>query len=299
MTRRAMRHAALTLPALLSVAALPLSPARAAEIVTPPPVYPADTWQGRSVATLRVLDRLDSRVQILTVPVGQDATFKALSIHVGACRDRPAGLVPDAAGWLSVRDTHLGGAGFDGWMLSGEPFVGVFENPLYDVRMLGCAGDMVAPVPPPLTAPEAESGAPPDGGVPGGTPAPGATPPGTASVGPATGSAPGTPVSPPPVPSAPMPPAQQARAPSSQAPASSPMPLTSPVASGSVAGQHVPLPPPVPTMTDGGGSAPLSLLPEPLPPAGQAPTAASPPVPPGYSRPDQAQPGQPQSLLPP
>ncbi|GBQ90803.1 hypothetical protein AA13595_2992 [Gluconacetobacter johannae DSM 13595] len=286
-----MRRAALTLPALLSAAGLSLPPARAAEIVTPPLVYPAETWQGRSVATLRVLDRLDSRVQILTVPVGQDVTFKALSIHVGACRDRPPGLVPDSAGWLSVRDTHPGVPGFDGWMLSGEPFMGVFENPLYDVRMVGCAGDMVAPVPPPLTVPEA--GAPTDatsgGVVPAGS-APG-TPPPVSAVPSSPLQLPPESSAPPPVSPVPVSPAPAAPAPAAPVPASSaPMPLA-PVASGGVAGQHVPLPPPVPTMTDGGGAAPLSLLPAPLPPAGQAA--------PGSSRPDQAQPGQPQSLLPP
>ncbi|MBB2202694.1 DUF2155 domain-containing protein [Gluconacetobacter tumulisoli] len=295
-----MRRAVLSLSAILPVG-LPLSPARAAEIVTPPPAYPADTWQGRSVATLRVLDRLDSHVQILTVPVGQDATFKALSIHVGACRDRPPTLVPDSAGWLSVRDTHVGGAGFNGWMLSGEPFLGVFENPLYDVRMLGCAGDTVAPVPPPLTLPGAADGT---GAAVPGTSGPETTPAGTGptpSTVPAAGSTTGTPipVSPSPVPTSPVPPSPTPLMP----PPSVPLPASPPVASGGVAGQHVPLPPPVPTMTDGGGAAPLSLLPPPLPApvpsAGQAPGAVPASVPPGQSRPDQAQPGQPQSLLPP
>ncbi|CAP54857.1 DUF2155 domain-containing protein [Gluconacetobacter diazotrophicus] len=140
---------------ILSLAVLSAVPvgiaARAAEMVPPPLVYPADTWQGRSVATVRVLDGLDSHVQSLTIPVGQDVTYRALTIHVGACRDRPATLVPDSAGWLTIRDTRQDGRGFDGWMLAGEPFLGVFQDPVYTVQIVSCTGDIVAPIPPPLT----------------------------------------------------------------------------------------------------------------------------------------------------
>lgn len=285
-----------SLAALLAVAAWDSGVASAQQIVAPPAIYPADTWQGRSVATVRVLDTLDSSVQVLTIPVGQDAAFKALTIHVGACRDRPATLTSDAAGWLAVRDTRQDGPGFNGWMLAGEPFLGVFQDPVYAVRLVGCAGDMVAPVPPPLVALSTE-------GQPGdqqGAAAQGsdASATGSAGSGPSASGAqkltgpPAAPASQPmAVPAAPVRAAPLGGAPLSLSPPdeSAPEPgtvsqprVSTPVpAPSAVTGRPLPLPPPVPFGSDGAAA-----------PYRSAPVATAPPA-------SQAQPGQPQSLLPP
>nr|WP_246376790.1 DUF2155 domain-containing protein [Gluconacetobacter aggeris] len=273
-------------------------PAGAQEIVPPPAIYPADTWQGRTVATVRVLDTLDSSVQVLTIPVGQDATFKALTIHVGACRDRPATLAPDAAGWLAVRDTRQDGPGFRGWMLAGEPFLGVFQDPVYAVRLIGCAGDAVAPVPPPLAALAAATVPSADQPVPGtqgaDTPAPGAPAadapvPGTRIVTvPAAPSAGQPAVTPAPAPAAPVAHlggAHLGGAPLALLPPdeSAPVPAAVPRPAGAAAppaGRPLPLPPPVPFETGAAAAA------------RPAPASSAPPA-------SQAQPGQPQSLLPP
>ncbi|GAA4475840.1 hypothetical protein GCM10023157_05510 [Gluconacetobacter asukensis] len=273
-------------------------PAGAQEIVPSPAIYPADTWQGRTVATVRVLDTLDSSVQVLTIPVGQDATFRALTIHVGACRDRPATLTPDAAGWLAVRDTRQDGPGFSGWMLAGEPFLGVFQDPVYAVRLIGCAGDAVAPVPPPLAALAAATAPSDDQPVPGtqgadapapvtpasATPASGAPAPGAQVLTvPAAPSAGQPAVTPAPAPAAPV--AHLGGAPLALSPPdeSAPVPAAVPQPSGGTAppvGRPLPLPPPVPFET--GAAAP----------ARPAPASSAPPA-------SQVQPGQPQSLLPP
>lgn len=302
----AVRAALAAVPALVAWSGGPGGmAARAQQIVAPPAIYPADTWQGRSVATVRVLDTLDSSVQVLTIPVGQDATFRALTIHVGACRDRPATLTPDAAGWLAVRDTRQDGPGFNGWMLAGEPFLGVFQDPIYAVRLVGCAGDIVAPVPPPLAAlaaavaqqgDQAAPGTPVPGTPASGTSVPGAPVPGTSS-GPGT-SGPqvltppaATPVGQPAAASAPAVPAVRfGGAPLSLSPPDEDAPVPGAAArpSGAVsagaamqpAGRPMPLPPPTPFAT-GYAAPPRS------PPASSAPSAS------------QAQPGQPQSLLPP
>jgi hypothetical protein len=332
-----MRRCLLPSLAALLILSTVSAPGRAAELVAPPLIYPADTWQGRSIATVRVLDGLDSHVQSLTIPVGQDVTYKALTIHVGACRDRPATLVPDAAGWLAVRDTRQDGPGFSGWMLAGEPFLGVFQDPVYTVQLVGCSGDMTAPIPAPLTA-VADTGAQAGTPVPADQAASGTTSQGGASQGaiqttvpqPSSSSAqpsgaPGSAATPPatlpsatPVATAPSatpaPPAAGAGAPLSLSPdAPAPGSGSPPAVSGTatstpvvapsgIAGQHRPLPPPVPYGAAGdGGAAPLSLLPPPAPP--MAPPMASSVAPatvsPGGSPGNPLQPGQPQSLLPP
>lgn len=121
--------------------------------VAPPAVYPADTWQGKTVAVVRVLDKLDSHVEVLSVPVGGTAHYKNLDIGVVRCVARPPTLAPDAAAWLDLRDTHPDGVAFHGWMLAAEPALGVFESPLYDVRMIRCEGQNTAPTPLPLATP--------------------------------------------------------------------------------------------------------------------------------------------------
>lgn len=162
------RLATACLPALF-LACLPAC-ADAVEWLAAPAIYPPDTWQGKSVAQIRVLDKLDAHVQTLSVPVGQDVAYKSLTLHATSCLQRPPTLPADAASWLDVRDAHAGMAGFQGWMAVAEPGTGVFQNPLYDVQLVGCSGDNVAPVPPPLAVVAAQAPAAP-GTTPAETPA--------------------------------------------------------------------------------------------------------------------------------
>ncbi|MFT8675899.1 MAG: DUF2155 domain-containing protein [Acetobacter sp.] len=121
--------------------------------VAPPVAYPAQTWQGKTVAVVRVLDKLDAHVDVLSVTVGTPLRYKALDITARRCLLRPPTLSPDAAAWLEVQDTHPNGVAFKGWMLAAEPGVGVFESPVYDVRMVRCEGADTAPALPPLPKP--------------------------------------------------------------------------------------------------------------------------------------------------
>ncbi|MBO1324889.1 DUF2155 domain-containing protein [Acetobacter sp. TBRC 12305] len=121
--------------------------------VAPPAAYPAQTWQGKTVAVVRVLDKLDAHVDVLSVPLGTPLHYKALDITARRCLLRPPTLSPDAAAWLEVQDTHPNGVVFKGWMLAAEPSLGVFESPVYDVRMVRCEGADTAPALPELPKP--------------------------------------------------------------------------------------------------------------------------------------------------
>ena len=125
----------------------------AAEPVTPPAMYPPDSWEGRGGAVVRVLDKLDAHVQTLTIPAGQSGSYKSLGIVVRSCLQHPPGLPPDAAAFLTVQDGHVGGAPFAGWMYSAEPFITVYESPVYGVQLVSCDGADVAPAAPPLLPP--------------------------------------------------------------------------------------------------------------------------------------------------
>ncbi|WP_338332746.1 DUF2155 domain-containing protein [Acetobacter sp. LMG 32666] len=146
--------------------------------LAPPAVYPAGTWQGKGTAVVRVLDRLDAHVEVLSVPVGGEPThYKNLDILARRCLQRPPTRAPDAAAWLEIQDTHPGGATFRGWMLAAEPGLGVLESSVYDVRMVKCGGDDMAPflpaLPKPVAPPPLPEAAPVEDGtaLPAGTPA--------------------------------------------------------------------------------------------------------------------------------
>ena len=142
--------------ACAGVAAGALLPAMAwaqATALAPPAMYPPGTWQGKGTAVVRVLDKLDSHVEELKIPVGTAGHYKGLTVTAGRCLQRPPTLSPDAAAWLDIQDTLPNGAVFRGWMLAAEPSLGVFESPVYDVRMVQCEGEDTPPGLPPLPQP--------------------------------------------------------------------------------------------------------------------------------------------------
>jgi hypothetical protein len=128
-------------------------PATAAELITPPAMYPPDTWEGRSAAIVRVLDKLDAHVETLTILAGQSASYKNLSIAVRGCLQHPPGLPPDSAAFLTIKDGRINARPFTDWMYSAEPFIGVFESPVFGVQLVSCGGADVAPAAPPLLPP--------------------------------------------------------------------------------------------------------------------------------------------------
>ena len=110
-----------------------------AESVTPPDISPPDTWVQQKSATLRVLNKLDSTVTTLTIPVGQGAKLQSLTITLRACAIRPPDLPQDATARLTVADSRDGAPGFDGWILQNEPAAAMLEHPVYDIQLAGCS----------------------------------------------------------------------------------------------------------------------------------------------------------------
>jgi hypothetical protein len=106
--------------------------------IAPPAISPPDSWQPRDTGTLRVLNKLDSTVEPVTLKVGQTVHLQSLSITLQACDVRPADLPADATAHLQVADSRDGQPGFDGWILQNEPAVNMLEHPVYDIQLAGC-----------------------------------------------------------------------------------------------------------------------------------------------------------------
>ncbi|MBW4093230.1 MAG: DUF2155 domain-containing protein [Proteobacteria bacterium] len=93
----------------------------------------------RPTAVLQVLNKETAAAHTLTVPVGQAAKVGPLTITVRACVVRPPTMPGDAAAFLAIADTAAKDEPpFQGWSLRNEPFLSMYQNPLYDVRVLGC-----------------------------------------------------------------------------------------------------------------------------------------------------------------
>jgi hypothetical protein len=107
---------------------------------TPPPAAapPAPAWLPRDGADVVALNKLSAKTLTLTLTVGQAARFGALTIALRACYVRPADQPADAAAWLDITNPKPGAPQFQGWMLSSDPAVSSLEDPIYDVRLLGC-----------------------------------------------------------------------------------------------------------------------------------------------------------------
>ena len=105
----------------------------------PQPIAPAPSWVAAGTAQLQALDKVNSQATVLTVKVGQSATFGSLTITVKSCMVRPPDKPADAAAYLTVTDSHSDSAGFSGWMLEKEPSVSMMQDPIYDIRLTGCA----------------------------------------------------------------------------------------------------------------------------------------------------------------
>jgi hypothetical protein len=109
-----------------------------------PPAAPATsqpmqlTWVPQANALVQVLDKVNAQSAVLTVKVGQQAAFGTLSIQVQACDTHPPDQAQDAAAYLTITDSHAETPGFRGWMLANNPSLSMLQNPIYDVRVVGC-----------------------------------------------------------------------------------------------------------------------------------------------------------------
>jgi hypothetical protein len=108
------------------------------EAPPPSPQVTQLTWLPQRAAQLQVLDKVNAQSTVLTVKVGQQGQFGSLTIQVQACDIHPPDVPQDAAAYLKISDSHSDSPGFQGWMLADNPSVSMLQNPVYDVRVVGC-----------------------------------------------------------------------------------------------------------------------------------------------------------------
>lgn len=114
-------------PAVLGATPAPVAPP------APPPA-----WLPRQTAELQIVEKLDATHRTLDISVGGSAKIDTLLIQVKACVVRPPSQKRDAAAYLDITGKDTTSPLFQGWMLAAEPAASLFEDPLYDVRVIGC-----------------------------------------------------------------------------------------------------------------------------------------------------------------
>ena len=120
--------------------------------------------------TLRALDKITARYTDLEVPIGEEASFGALTLVPRTCSKRPPEEFPETTVFLQVYPTQsdvfgrrtrtrLGSAEepragtillpgesrtsnvdplFSGWMFASSPALNALEHPVYDVWVIDC-----------------------------------------------------------------------------------------------------------------------------------------------------------------
>ncbi len=114
------------------------APALAAPTIPQPPGPSPDSWAQSGNAVLVLMNKVDSHPRQVTVPVGGSITYGSLTITVRSCLSRPGDQIEDWAAYLDIVDSHTDEPGFQGWMLAKEPWLGMLQHPVYDVRLTDC-----------------------------------------------------------------------------------------------------------------------------------------------------------------
>lgn len=116
-------------------------------------------------AVMRGLDKLAGASEDIVLTSGQVSQFGTLTITMHDCRYPKGNPHGDAFVNLSIIDTGLGKAVFEGWMVASSPALNAMDHPRYDVWAIRCKLDDRTPSvvagessPRPLMRPEALAG---------------------------------------------------------------------------------------------------------------------------------------------
>lgn len=103
----------------------------------------SNSWYAQSQTVVRVLDKLEFKTILLTIPVGSETSYKSLTIKSRKCLVRSDSLPRDSAAYIDIIDSDSPKKiTFSAWLFSEEPGLSVFENPLYNVKLVRCSGSV-------------------------------------------------------------------------------------------------------------------------------------------------------------
>lgn len=118
-------------------------PAAPTELTAPLFAANTDTKTPREIV-LRVLNKVTTHSQDLTLEPGETTTFGKLQIEATNCFVSTPSSQSDSVALLTIRETPLEKKAlpkllFHGWMYASSPSLTALEHPIYDVTMIDCA----------------------------------------------------------------------------------------------------------------------------------------------------------------
>ena len=91
---------------------------------------------------LTILDKVNSRSEIVEIEVGREYKFKNLSINILKCNNSEFDDDPEITAYMQVRDTVNKDDNkvfiFNDWTFASSPSIRPFDHPVYDIWLKKC-----------------------------------------------------------------------------------------------------------------------------------------------------------------
>ena len=97
----------------------------------------ADAYTDKDTAVVRVMDKAAGKVQMVTVPVGQEVAVEKLFLNVRTCKQTDPFQAEDFFTFIEISKVGEGRI-FSGWMSRNEPGANPLQNADYDVWLVKC-----------------------------------------------------------------------------------------------------------------------------------------------------------------
>ena len=93
-------------------------------------------------AVLTILDKVNSKSDIIEIEVGREYKFKNLSINILKCNNSKFDDDPEVTAYMQVRDTINRDENkvfiFNDWTFASSPSIRPFDHPVYDIWLKKC-----------------------------------------------------------------------------------------------------------------------------------------------------------------
>ena len=93
-------------------------------------------------AVLTILDKVNSKSDIIEIEVGKEYKFKNLSITILKCNNSKFDDDPEVTAYMQVRDLVIKDDNrvyiFNDWTFASSPSIRPFDHPIYDIWLKKC-----------------------------------------------------------------------------------------------------------------------------------------------------------------
>ena len=101
-----------------------------------------DHPKNENFAVLTILDKVNSKSDIIEIEVGKEYKFKNLSINILKCSNSKFDDDPEVTAYMQVRDIVNKDANkvfiFNDWTFASSPSIRPFDHPVYDIWLKKC-----------------------------------------------------------------------------------------------------------------------------------------------------------------